>query len=108
LISYKAPVQYLGLYCLLVWCVELLERIIHTIAKNTRAWAEARRTDLPKLYPRMESDNPDVPADPIMPRPNFPDTEYKTNANAVEAAKGLLNGPDKRATRLWWNPAKQY
>jgi hypothetical protein len=70
------------------------------------AWAEARRTDLPKLYPRMQSDNPDVPADKMMQRINFTETEYNTNAAAVEDAKGLLNGPDNAATRLWWNPAK--
>jgi hypothetical protein len=70
------------------------------------AWAELRRTGLPKLYPRMQSDNPDVPADEMIRRLKFTDTEYNTNAAAVEAAKGLLNGPDNETTRLWWNPAK--
>ena len=36
----------------------------------------------------------------------FTDEEHNTNAAAVEAAKGLLSGPDNGATRLWWNPAK--
>jgi len=70
------------------------------------AWAELRRTDLPKLYPRMQSDNPDVPADAMVRRLKFTDEEYNTNAAAVEAAKGLLNGPDNGATRLWWDPDK--
>ena len=47
-----------------------------------------------------------LPADAMMRRLKFTDTEYNTNAAAVEAAKGLLNGPDNGATRLWWNPAK--
>ncbi len=70
------------------------------------AWSEARRTDLPKLYPRMQSDNPYVPADAIVRRLIYTDEEHNTNAAAVEAAKGLLSGPDNGATRLWWNPAK--
>ncbi len=71
------------------------------------AWSEARRTDLPRLYPRMHSDNPDVPADQMIRRIGFTDVEYNTNAAAVEEAKGYLNGPDNAATRLWWNPAKK-
>ncbi len=67
------------------------------------AWSEARRTDLPKLYPRMHSDNPDVGPDEMMRRIDFVDVEYNTNAAAVEEAKGYLNGPDNGATRLWWN-----
>lgn len=70
------------------------------------AWAEARRTDLPKLYPRMQSDNPEVPADAMVRRLIYADDEYNKNAAAVEAAKSLLSGPDNGATRLWWNPAK--
>ncbi len=67
------------------------------------AWSEARRTDLPKLYPRLHSDNPDVGPDEMIRRIDFTDVEYNTNAAAVEAAKQYLNGPDNAATRLWWN-----
>ena len=68
------------------------------------AWAEARRTDYPTLYPRLFSENPDVPADQMIRRINFVDVEYNTNAEAVEEAKQYLNGPDNAATRLWWDP----
>jgi hypothetical protein len=69
------------------------------------AWADARRTDLPKLYDRLASDNTDVPPNAMMRRIDFVDNEYNTNADAVEAAKGMLSGPDNGATRLWWDPA---
>lgn len=70
------------------------------------AWAEVRRTGLPKLYPRILSDNPYIAADEMVRRLKFANEEYNKNAEAVEAAKVLLNGPDNGATRLWWNPAK--
>lgn len=69
------------------------------------AWADARRTDLPKMYPRMASENPDVDVDEMMRRVQFVSGEYETNSAAVEEAVQLLGGPDKGSTRLWWNPA---
>ena len=69
------------------------------------AWAELRRTDLPAMYERMASQNPDVAKDEIMRRAQFVSGEYETNGSAVDAAVGILGGPDKGSTRLWWNPA---
>jgi hypothetical protein len=68
------------------------------------AWAELRRTDLPALYPRMASQNPDVAKDEIMRRVTFVSSEYETNAVAVDDALIKLGGPDIGSTRLWWNP----
>jgi hypothetical protein len=69
------------------------------------AWAEARRTDLPNMYPRMASENPDVGVNDMMRRVQFVSGEYETNSTAVEDAIQKLGGPDKGSTRLWWNPA---
>jgi hypothetical protein len=70
------------------------------------AWAEARRTDFPRMYPRMASENPDVAPDEMMRRVQFVSGEYETNAEAVQDAIQKLGGPDKGSTRLWWNPEK--
>jgi hypothetical protein len=68
------------------------------------AWAEQRRTDLPKFYPRMASENPDVGVNELMRRTTFVSGEYETNGPAVEDAINKLGGPDLGSTRLWWNP----
>ncbi len=69
------------------------------------AWADLRRTDLPAMYDRMASENPDVAANEIMRRVEFVSGEYETNADAVADGVSKLGGPDKGSTRLWWNPA---
>lgn len=72
--------------------------------EGLEAWAEVRRTGYPLLYPRLNSDNPDMPADELIRR--IPYLDYEKQTNGVEAEKGvaLLGGPDKPTTRLWWNP----
>jgi hypothetical protein len=67
------------------------------------AWSELRRTGFPVLYPVVESDNPDVPANTIISRWTWQEDEYNTNGKAVQAALPLLGGPDKASTHVWWN-----
>jgi hypothetical protein len=71
------------------------------------AWAELRRTKYPNPYPRVASDNVDVPRDMVMPRLIFVEGEYDNNRAAVEAAKELpeltSRGGDKNSTKLWWD-----
>jgi len=66
-------------------------------------WAEYRRTDLPKLYPVLHSDNADVPVGTTIKRMPFLQAEKLVNADQVAAAVTLLGGPDNAATRLWWD-----
>jgi hypothetical protein len=68
------------------------------------AWADLRRRDLPRMYPRMASDNPYVGVDELMRRLTFPPSEYELNAAAVQDAITKLGGPDLGSTRLWWDP----
>ena len=70
------------------------------------AWADQRRADLPKRYPIMASENADVGVNDMMRRIQFVSSEYEQNADAVNAAVGMLSGADKGSTRLWWDPAK--
>ncbi len=67
------------------------------------AWAEYRRTRLPKLYPLANSENADVPVGQVLRRIPFIDFEKNTNKAAVDAAATLLGGADKASTPLWWD-----
>ncbi|MGC1243527.1 MAG: SusD/RagB family nutrient-binding outer membrane lipoprotein, partial [Chryseosolibacter sp.] len=71
------------------------------------AWAELRRTKYPKTFPRIASDNLDVPADQTMSRLIFVTGEYTANRAAVEAAEQLpeltSRGGNKNSTRVWWD-----
>ena len=66
-------------------------------------WAEVRRTNLPKLYPVVHSENADLPQGTFIKRIPFLDLETLTNGDAVAKAVQMLNGPDNAATRLWWD-----
>ena len=69
------------------------------------AWTELRRTKYPKTFPRIASDNPDVPADQTISRLIFAAGEYTANEEAVLAAEQFpeLVGGNKNSTRLWWD-----
>ena len=67
------------------------------------AWAEMRRSNYPKFYPIIHSDNPDVPANTMISRITFLDADRARNGAAVKAAEALLGGPDKASTPLWWD-----
>jgi len=67
------------------------------------AWAEERRSGYPKLYPVVQSDNPDLPQGTTIKRLPYPTVEAQTDAEQLNKGKALLNGPDNAATRLWWD-----
>ena len=73
---------------------------------GTEAWADYRRGHYMKLYPVVNSDNPDLP-DPTtqwIRRLTFLTSEIQNNGPAVQAAVGLLgSGGDKITTPLWWD-----
>jgi hypothetical protein len=67
------------------------------------AWAEYRRSGFPKLYPRVNSDDPDVPVGSIVRRAPFVAGEISTNKAGVDSGVSKLGGADKSTTRLWWD-----
>ena len=69
------------------------------------SWTDIRRTGYPKLYDRLNSDNPDVPTNMVMRRVTFVTSEYDNNTDAVNAAITLpeMSGGDKGSTKLWWD-----
>ncbi len=66
-------------------------------------WAVLRRADLPKMYPRTVSENPNVPRDVTISRSSFSTSERDTNAEGVAQGESLLGGPDEGSTKLWWD-----
>lgn len=68
------------------------------------AWAEFRRTGFPKLYPRINNENPDASTEASsVKRLIFPPDESTINAGGYQTGLELLGGPDKTSTKLWWN-----
>ncbi|MDN3687787.1 SusD/RagB family nutrient-binding outer membrane lipoprotein [Cyclobacterium jeungdonense] len=71
------------------------------------AWAELRRLNYPTPYPRLNSDNEDVPRDVVMPRLIFVQGEFDNNNEAVTAAEQLpeltSRGGNSNGTKLWWD-----
>ncbi len=73
------------------------------------AWAELRRTGYPRIIPRLNSLNPDVPADAIFRRQTFVTSEVANNNAAVLVARELpeIGGADQNNTRVWWDKKPQ-
>lgn len=72
---------------------------------SSEAWAEFRRTGFPKLYPRINNENPDASTEAAsVKRLIFPPSEITVNAAGYNSGVQLLGGPDKTSTKLWWNP----
>lgn len=72
---------------------------------SPEAWAESRRTGYPKLYQRMNNENPDASIEQrSVKRLVYPPGEAIINAKGYASGVLLLGGPDKTNTKLWWNP----
>lgn len=67
------------------------------------AWADQRRSNLPDLYPVVNSENSALPDGGRPLRIPFLDYEKNTNTEAVNEAVKLLDGPDAVTTPLWWD-----
>lgn len=85
----------------------ITQKWISLYPNGWEAWAELRRTGYPKLYERLASDNPDVPANGIIRRLTFVSGEFASNAAATQAAANIPElknrGGDKNSTRVWWD-----
>lgn len=81
----------------------ITQKWIATWYDGWELWSERRRTGYPIGYAVLNSNNENVARDELMRRMTFVTGERSANAAAVQAAEGLLNGPDNNATRLWWD-----
>jgi len=82
-----------------------LQKWLAMYPDGMEAWADYRRSHVLKLYPVANSDNPDITNTTTqwIRRIPFLESEKLNNGPAVEAAVGLLGGPDKITTPLWWD-----
>jgi hypothetical protein len=71
---------------------------------SPEAWAEFRRTGFPKLFPRLNNDNPlaSVEANSVK-RLTFPPIEAIINPKGFQSGVDKLGGPDQTNTKVWWN-----
>ncbi len=69
------------------------------------AWAEVRRTRLPKIYAKKYSVNANVlpSSGQIITRFPFIDREYSGNADEVAKAIELIGGQDLENIPVWWD-----
>lgn len=82
----------------------ITQKWISLYPDSWEAYAERRRTGYPTLYPRLNSDNPNISVNEIPRRMTYVSTEYNTNEEAVQdAINNLLGGPDEGTTKLWWD-----
>lgn len=81
----------------------LTQKWIALFPDPLNGWADYRRTGYPRIFPATKSANPDCTPARGQRRLRFPDSEYNTNKEHVEAAvKMLSNGKDSNGTDLWW------
>lgn len=87
----------------------ITQKWIALFPDSQEAYAERRRTGYPILFPRIESENPDVARDKVPYRALYWTREYTDNKAEVEKAITLLNtesstpNGDKASTKLWWD-----
>jgi hypothetical protein len=81
----------------------LTQKWIANWPNGHEAWAEYRRTGFPKLYPRINTENTEVPADGVVRRTPYVSGEIATNSKGVQSGVTKLGGADLSNTRLWWN-----
>lgn len=81
----------------------LTQKWIANWPNGHEAWAEYRRTGFPKLYPRLNSDEPLVPGSAVIRRTPYTSGEIATNPKGVASGVSKLGGADNPTTRLWWN-----
>jgi len=78
--------------------------------EGQEAWSEFRRTGYPRILPVLVNNSGGkISTSKQIPRPNYPPTEYSTNAEAVATATHTLNSEssnptgDNGGTSVWWD-----
>ena len=83
----------------------ITQKYIALFPLSTEAWTELRRTGYPKLFPVLNPEDGDgsIKEGDMIRRipwvPTDPSAKEMVNRSGIPA----LGGPDKQATRLWWD-----
>ena len=68
------------------------------------AYNNYKRVRYPRLYPIIDSVNPDIAENEILRRITYGSSEYNNNGAAVQqAVSELLGGGDNNSTPVWWD-----
>lgn len=82
----------------------ITQKWIAMFPDGQEAWSEFRRTGYPRVFPVVVNNSGGtIDTDVQIRRINFVDVEKNTNGANVDAAVGMLKGPDNGGTRLWWD-----
>ncbi|MCD8072805.1 MAG: SusD/RagB family nutrient-binding outer membrane lipoprotein, partial [Alistipes sp.] len=82
----------------------ITQKYIAMFPNGQEAWTEHRRTGYPKVILPVNNENSSVADDTIIRRLMYPEDEYNTNRDRIDAAvPALLGGADNCGTRLWWD-----
>ena len=82
----------------------MVQKWLANFPNGWETWADIRRTGYPKFMPVVSNTGTGdgVTNTRGMRRLRYPQDEYNNNKANVEAAVGLLGGPDTFGTDLWW------
>ena len=83
----------------------ITQKYIALFPLSTEAWTELRRTGYPKCFPVLNTNDGDgsIPQGELIRRIPWQSTDPIELKNINNTGIPALGGPDKQATRLWWD-----
>ena len=83
----------------------ITQKYIALFPLSTEAWTELRRTGYPKCFPVLNTNDGDgsIPQGALIRRIPWQSTDPIEIQNINKTGIPALGGPDKQATRLWWD-----
>ena len=83
----------------------ITQKYIALFPLSTEAWTELRRTGYPKLFPVLNADDGDgsIEQGEMIRRIPWAPTDPRMIEIVNQYGIPALGGPDKQATRLWWD-----
>ena len=86
----------------------ITQKYIALFPLSTEAWTELRRTGYPKLFPVLNTNDGDGSIEQGEMIRRIPWVPQDPNVKKLVEKSGIpaLGGPDKQATRLWWDVDK--
>ena len=83
----------------------ITQKYIALFPLSTEAWAEMRRTGYPKTFPVLNTEDGDgsIKEGEIIRRIPWAPTDPAGKEMVANSGIPALGGPDKQATRLWWD-----
>lgn len=87
----------------------ITQKFIAIFPNSSEAWGERRRTGYPKMFPVLNVDEGDGSLHPgdLVRRMLFPNNDDASLKDIQETGLKALGGPDKQATRVWWDVNKE-